>query len=275
MILSLSCRIAEEFQSKEVASMDLEALADITAAAGYDALCMRASQIGVHSSPEHVDAGRRIVFERSLGVSMVTGDFDTVYNNDKGPDALRKITPYLDLAEKLKAPLIRVALKKEDDIPWAQKAADEAVDRGISLVHQCHTLSLFETVIGIEDTLKRIGRENFGLIFEPANLEICGEAYGMETFKRLHTWIFNVYLQNQRLREDGEFTLQTWCRGLVSLDLLPVHEAGGIDFERVFEGLNAVGYDQTITIHQSGTPGEREADTVSKTADYVRSRFLS
>ena len=127
-----------------------------------------------------------------LPVTMVTGNFDIVYNNENGPDALRNITPFLDLAGWLKAPLIRVALKAEADIPEAQRAADEAMERGITLVHQCHTLSLFETIESCETTAKRINRSNFGIIFEPANLEICGQPYMGEAVDRLRPWIKNV-----------------------------------------------------------------------------------
>ena len=56
MQLSLSVRIAEEFLSKEKASMPLDELAALAKRCGYGALCMRASQVGVHSSPEAVES---------------------------------------------------------------------------------------------------------------------------------------------------------------------------------------------------------------------------
>ena len=73
-----------------------------------------------------------------IGVSMVTGDFDIPPNNDNAPQALRHITPYLDLAASLGSDLIRIAMKKEDDIAWAQRASDEARERHIRLAHQSH-----------------------------------------------------------------------------------------------------------------------------------------
>ncbi|MBI4659393.1 MAG: sugar phosphate isomerase/epimerase [Verrucomicrobia bacterium] len=267
--LSLSVRIAEEFHSKEKASMTLEALADLAVAAGYRALCMRASQVGVQSSPEAVANAAGTLATRGLSVSMVTGDFAIVYNNDQGPDCLRRIGPYLDLAAALRAPLIRVALKKEEDISWAQRAADEAAARGLKLVHQCHTQSLFETVDGIERTLRQIGRPNFGLIYEPANLELCGQEYGPKTIERLAPWIFNVYLQNQVLKPDGKTTLKTWCRGPVPLDLIPIHAPGGIDFGLVFRGLAEIKYRGPVTVHQAGGAGESPREAAKATADFL------
>lgn len=270
MQLSLSVRIAEEFLSKEKARHRLDELAQIARDAGYDALCMRASQVGVQSTADEQQQAAATIRGAGLSVAMVTGDFDTVYNNDAGPNGLRKIGPFLDLASTLGAPLIRVALKTEDDITAAQQAADEAAARDIKLVHQCHTQSLFETLEGIESSLEKIDRPNFGLIYEPANLELCGQSYGPQSIARLAPWIFNVYLQNHVLKPDGNVTLHTWCRGDVSFDLIPIHQPGGIDFPRVFSGLAAIGYKGPVTAHQSGLPHEPTEVTAAATAKYLR-----
>jgi len=271
MQLSLSTRIAEGFLSKEVPTMPLVELCRAAVDAGYEATCMRASQVGVRSSTEAVQTARRTLDAHGLPVTMVTGDFDIVYNNDDGPNCLRNITPYLDLAERLGAPLLRVCIKQEEDLAFAQSAADEAAERGLKLAHQCHADSLFETVDQIEANLKWIGRENFGLIFEAGNLDECGQPYGPDTIKRLAPWIFNVYIQNQRCHPDGAVTLQTRCRGPVSLDILPVQEPGGIDFAAVFDGLHRVGYDGVITVHQSApTEGGSSAVAARDAAEFLQ-----
>jgi sugar phosphate isomerase/epimerase len=270
MKLSLSVRIAEEFQSKERARLRLEELTALARDAGYDALCQRASQVGVHSSAEAQRQAAAQIHACGLSVTMVTGDFDIVYNNEAGPSCLRNIGPYLDLAETLGAPLIRVAMKTEEDIAWAQRAANEAAARGIMLAHQCHTQSLFETVEGIETTLRRIDRPNFGLIYEPANLELCGQDYGPATIERLAPWMCNVYLQNQELKPDGNLTIKTWCRGPVPFDLIPIHAGRGIDFAGIFRGLAANGYRGPVTAHQSGLPDEPTEKIARATAEYLR-----
>ena len=183
MELSLSVRVAESFSNKRVVDIALPDLAGIARRAGYAALCMRASVVGVRSAPETVASARVLLRREGLAVSMVTGDFAVPENGDDGPGCLRKITPHLDLAQALGCDLIRVCIKTEADIPFAQKSADEAADRNIRLAHQSHTLSLFETVEGSLDVLRRIGRSNFGLIYEPANLALCGEDYGPR-----HAW---------------------------------------------------------------------------------------
>ena len=42
-----------------------------------------------------------------------------------------------------------------------------------------------ETVERIVDTLQKIDRSNFGLIYEPANLQLCGQDYGYQTTKSI------------------------------------------------------------------------------------------
>lgn len=250
--------------------MDLEMVCGLSKEAGYEAICMRGSQIRVDSGKEAISAACATLERHGMPVSMVTGDFATVYNNAQGPESLRTITPHLDLAEALKTTLIRVAVKHADDIPFAQRAADEANDRGLTLVHQCHTQSLFETVEGIETTLKAIDRKNFRLIYEPANLELCGQDYGVESVRRLAPWIANVYLQNQLLKPDGKVTLDPWCRGPVPFDIIPIEQVGGVSFEQVFEGLHAVGYDGLITVHQSAPEIGEPLEAACATASYLR-----
>ena len=271
MKLSLSVRVAEKFHAKREASMALEGLADLALEHGYKAVCMRASQLGVHTSLEEVARQQRQLRQRGLAVSMVTGDFPIPENSDAGPLALRNITPYLDLAQALEADLLRIAMKKEDDIEWAQRAADEAGERGMKLAHQSHTRSLFERVEDSLQVVRRVDRDNFGLIYEPANLELCGEDYGAETIRRFAPHLFNVYLQNHLIKDDGANNLSTWSRGEVAFDQIPMWQAGGIDFAAIFAALEEIGYAGYVTIHQAfaGLAGPQEA--VAKSASYLRS----
>ena len=271
MELSLSVRVAESFSNKRVVDIPLSTLAGIARKAGYGALCMRASVVGVRSTPETVESARTLLSRERLAVSMVTGDFAVPENGEEGPGCLRNITPHLDLAQALGCDLIRVCIKTEADIPFARKSADEAADRNIRLAHQSHTLSLFETVEGSLDVLGRIGRSNFGLIYEPANLALCGEDYGPDTLRRFRPYLFNVYLQNHAPHPDGDRPMTTWANGTVMSILHPLDAAEGIDFGGVFEGLHAISYSGYVTVHQAFggrlTPGE----AATRSSDYLKS----
>ncbi|MSS73129.1 MAG: sugar phosphate isomerase/epimerase [Candidatus Latescibacteria bacterium] len=251
MELSLSVRVVESFSDKTRATMGFEELVRLAQEIGYSAVCMRASQAGAHTPPERLREMRGTLDGLGLAASMVTGDFAIPQNNERGPEALRNITPHLDVAEAFGATLIRICMKQAEDIAFAQQAADEARERGIRLAHQCHTASLFETVEGALETLRRVGRPNFGLIYEPANLDLCGQDYGPETLRQFAPYLFNVYVQNHRRHAGGQAAVQTWVGGEVRFDQIRLQDEGGIDFPRAFEGLRAVGYDGYVTVHQA------------------------
>ena len=248
--LSLSVRIVEA-ACKTKLNLPFEDLVSIAADTGYDAVCMRASASGVQTPLDELRRMREIVETKGLHVSMVTADFDVPLNNANGPNSLRDIGPSLDVAEALGCNLIRVCLKKDDDIPYARESAKRAADRGIRLAHQCHTTSIFEQVKQILTNLEAIGQPNFGLIYEPANLMLCGEDYGPATLARLAPHIMNVYIQNHRLDTEGPVTLPTYCRGNIHFHHLPIWEDGGVDTATVFEGLKEIVWAGLFTIHQA------------------------
>ena len=269
MKLSLSVRVAESFSNKRESTIPIGDLARIAAGAGYDALCMRASVVGVHSAAGAAARVRRAVAEHGLAISMVTADFAVPENSAEGPNSLRRITPSLDLAEALGTDLIRICMKTEEDIVQAQRAADEARERDIRLAHQSHTRSLFETVEGSVAVLKAVGRSNFGIIYEPANLALCGQEYGEATLRAFQPWLFNVYMQNHTPEPDGLQPMETWTRGEVMSTLRPLDAPGGIDFAAIFDGLKAIGYDGCVTMHQAFGGDMTPEEATRRTAAFL------
>jgi sugar phosphate isomerase/epimerase len=201
---------------------------------------------------------------------MVTGDFAVPSNNEEGPLCLRNITPYLDLAEAFGADLIRICMKKDEDIVFAQKASDEARERSIRLAHQSHCASLFETVDGSLRVLTQVGRPNFGIIYEPANWLIAEENYGRETIRKLKPYLFNVYIQNHRLTPDGTAQVETWKRGKVPLEHIGVWEPGGVQVAEMFAGLYEVGYDAYVTVHQAFGDVMPVEEAVRRSYEYLK-----
>lgn len=260
MKFSLSVRVAEA-PCKTKLNIPFRDLVQLARELGYAAVCMRASAAGVQTPRDELESMRRDVEEAGLVVSMVTADFDVPLNNERGPDSLRNIGPSLDVAEALGCDLIRVCLKTDDDIPHAQQAADLAAKRNIRLAHQCHTTTLFEQVEQSLETLEKIGRLNLGLIYEPANLMLCGQPYGEETLRRFRPHLTNVYVQNHVIEPDGPVEFETWCLGVRRLRPIPLWEEGGVRFDDVFRGLKAIEYDGYVTVHQAFAElmGPREA----------------
>jgi sugar phosphate isomerase/epimerase len=269
MKLSLSVRIAEA-ACKSRLNVPFRDLVQLAAERGYRAVCMRASAGGIGTPRSELERMRAEIERAGLSVSMVTADCDVPLNNDRGPDSLRRIGPSLDVAEVLGGTLIRVCLKTESDIEPARRAAEEAGQRGIRLAHQCHTTTLFETIDRSLEVLGQIGTANFGLIYEPANLMLCGQPYGLEALQRLRPHLMNVYVQNHRLDPAGPVALETWCLGERRFHHIPIWEPGGVDFPAVAAALQDVGYTGFVTVHQAYAElmGPREA--VVQTAKYLR-----
>lgn len=270
MKLSLSVRIAEA-PCKTKLNVPFRDLVQLAAELGYGAICMRASAGGIATPRVELERMRSEVEQAGLRVSMVTADSDVPLNNEHGPDSLKNIGPSLDVAAALGCDLIRVCLKTEADIEHARRAADAAADRNIRLAHQCHTTTLFETVDRSLEVLDRIGRSNFGLIYEPANLMLCGEPYGLETLRRFRPHLMNVYVQNHRVDPAGPVELETWCLGVRRFHHIPIWESGGVDFPAVIAALREIGYDGSITIHQAYAELMGPRDAAVQTAAYLRS----
>ena len=270
MKLSLSVRVAEA-ACKTRLNVPFPELVALARVHGYHAVCLRASAGGVQTDGGRLEAMRDEAREAGLFVSMVTADFDVPLNNDRGPDSLQEIGPSLDVAEAFGCDLIRVCLKTESDIARAREAADRAADRGIRLAHQCHTTSLFEQVGPMVKVLEAIDRSNFGLIYEPANLMLCGEDYGPATLETIAPWLVNVYVQNHVLDDLGPVSLETWCLGERRFRHIPLWETGGVDFETVFEGLERIGYDGCVTVHQAYAELMGPEDAAVQSARYLRS----
>lgn len=272
MRLSLSLRIAETMAVKDRGLLPFEDLVQIAVQAGYSAICMRASQASIDTPRERLNEMRRRLDAAGLAVSMVTGTVALAANTPDATEALRNITPHLDLADALGAKLVRIMVQREEDIPWVQRAADEARERGITLAHQTHTATLFETVDECLEMLRRIDRPNVGITYEPANLLAVGDDYGPAALHRLAPHLVNVYLQNYRFNPEG-MLLRTQ-RGTVRIETIPLDAPGGVDFARVFEGLHAIGYRGYVTVHQTAVEGVPIPEAAHRYAQFLR-RFLA
>ena len=270
MKLSLSVRIAEA-ACKTKLNVPFGELVQLAAEVGYHTLCMRASAGGVQTPRDELNAMREDVERGGLTVSMVTADFDVPLNNADGPNSLRNIGPSLDVADALGCDLIRVCMKTTADVEHARRAADLAAERGIRLAHQCHATTLFEQVDRSLEVLEQIARPNFGLIYEPANLMLCGQEYGVETLRKLKPYLMNVYIQNHALDSQGPVELETWCLGMRRFHHIPIWETGGVVCGDVMEGLRAIHHEDCFTVHQAYAELMAPREAAVESARYLRS----
>jgi sugar phosphate isomerase/epimerase len=262
--------VAEAPRRKDLALMALPELASVARQAGYRGVSMRASQVGLQSTPAEIAAARATLDAAGLAVSMVTANYDVPANNERAGVSLREIGRHLDVAQALGCDLVRVGMKALTDIPRARRACDEAAERGMRIAHQLHVCTLFEQVEMSLRVVREVGRPNFGLVYEPSNLLVCGEDYGEATIRAIAPHLFNVYLQNIAPRAGAPNTIETWVNGPIAYDLVPFGDPRGIDFPKVFAALAAVGYGGWVTVHHNVANGTDIAAGSREIADFLR-----
>lgn len=265
MTLSLSCRVAET-RNNAPSPMKYEDFLAMTKSAGFAAICLRASQAGIYTPLDRLYEVARLTREAGLQISMVTPDFPVPANTAAAADCLRHITPYLDVAAIMGAPMIRIGMKKEEDIPWARRASDEARERKIQLVHHNELNTLFATVEDSIKTLKAVSRRNFGYIHDECQLMVNTKGYRPEEMgeriKRLSPWLWNVYVKNQNKSQTG-----CVCAGGPEI---PLADPNGVDFGRMFDALRAIGYDGFMTVHSQSTSMGTPPEAARATYEFLK-----
>ena len=270
MLTSLSVRIGESPRDKTKLAVPVETILEKAAEAGFRGISVRASAVNTESSYAQVQAFKSALDRVALSASMVTGNLALAQNSAQARDVLTDISPHLELAERLGATLVRVMLHTPEDIQAAQRAADEARERGVTLVQQCHWGSLAETVEQAVELARQVDRDNFGITLEPANLAACGSDYGMRAVQQLAPYLRNVYFQNIRLDGAGPVNFPTRARGDVGVRFVPVAADDGLDVADMLAGLQAVDYQGWFTIHQPLLPGQALDAAIHEAASFLR-----
>ena len=267
---SLSVRCAESPKRKDVSSIPFEQLVAYAAGAGFRALCLRASVVGVDSPRSKVVKIRSILDQYALQVSMVTGDTALASNNDEATRAIQHIEPYLQLASELGAAAVRVMAHRSSDIDALRRSADLASTYGLTLLHQTHWGSLCETVQDSVALVQAVDRENFGITLDPGNLLACtGEALP-SNLSELASVLGNVYFQNLRLDPSSAISFPSLRRGVVGVRYVALNDRSGIDVAALTRWLRNVGYNGWFTIHQPLRDRQEVREAIDEAARVVR-----
>jgi sugar phosphate isomerase/epimerase len=298
--LSLSGRISEPIG--EVANLKpliYDEFLHIARTTGYDAVCIRPLQCNISTPLDEMVEMARKTRAAGLQVSMVTCDGDQPPNNDCSPFALLNMAPRLRMAEIFGTKLIRCQIKRPEQLGWAQRACDEATERGIWIVHLSHPATLFSNPEDAIDCLKKINRPNFGLVYEPVNWMNTPQGYGRDVIKSVAPWLVNVYAQNQKVRPPGtpldmtpnmaavpqatvESCVLAGRAGVVhqqgpsgsgsggAANNLGLWEPGGINFDTVFRGLHEIGYTGYFTVHSRTSQANTPIDLATKTFTFLK-----
>ncbi len=211
---------------------------------GYRAVELRAGQLNADTPDDEVAE-----IGRALSQSSVACAFCNCLV-EQTPDTLDDVRRMAEIARGLVSPYLRTGMS---DIGWMQRACDIADEYEVGLVVQIHTNTPLETVEGAMRVCSQIDRPNFGLTFEPANFVLAGRDYGADALRQLGDRLRNVTLQNLKPVEqtEGEGIIVHNDRGFTRC--LP-GDPDGVDFERVFSALKAVGYRGYATLIEPISP---------------------
>jgi len=264
MKLSLSCRIAELSNDKEKSFLPIEKLIKMAVNKGFKGISLRPSVVSTSTPKQNVLKIKDIFNLNKMFVSMITSNINLAKNDNDAANSLKNITPCLDLAEQLETSLVRIMIKHHDDIIFAKKALDEALERGIILTQQTHWGTLAETIDETLNLVKIIKRKNFGITYEPANLLACGSNSSLKGLEKLLPYVVNFYFQNIRLDKNGSHEFKTLGNGNVKVKYLPLNDKKGIDIYPLIDFLYKKKYDKWFTIHQPLREGQKVDEAIKE-----------
>ncbi len=267
MKISLSCRITEHSDNKEKSFMPINSLVELALKNGFEGISLRPSVISSNSSKKDIHEIKRLFNFHNMNISMITSNIHLAKNDNFASDNLRNIKPCLDLADHLGTNLVRIMVKSEDDIIYAQKALDEALERGITLSQQTHWGTLAETIDETLTLINKINRKNFGITFEPANLMACGSDYSINGLKKLLPYLVNFYFQNIIVDKNGSHEFKTNASGNLKVKYVPLNDSKGILVHPFIKFLNEVKYKGWFTIHQPLANNQTVEDAIKEASN--------
>lgn len=225
--------------------------------AGYDGVDLRASQLSPDSPPEALPEVKKAANAARLKVAILG-------LKSAGEQGLAALPKTLEMAKELGCKLLRVG----GDVAFLQKAADMAAARGIRLGTQMHTGGEFETVALAVETLAKVGRKNFGLITEPANSHMAGEAFTADNFRQIATSIFASNIQSLVVVPPDQTPTKLKLRNgkEIGYKRTPLAENKDMMPAEYFAVLRAVGFNGWVNMLE---PHPGEQDLLAFAKDYL------
>lgn len=222
MKLYLSGRIIEKLDSRP----GLEEFVALAAETGYDGVGLRAWQMPQPGEPGQIDRMKRLFDEAGLGVCSITTN-------------LSGLAGALPAARALGTGVVQM---------WGDLAEAAALlDADMRVGPQMHTGGEFETVASAARALEKLDSPRVGVIVEPANLMLTGQAWSDELFVPLAGRIIGCNIQSIAVGQ-GSGTLNLRDGATVRFERLRYADNDQADFAGYFAALRAVGYDGYVDV---------------------------
>jgi sugar phosphate isomerase/epimerase len=182
-------------------------------------------------------------------------------------DSLAALAKVADAAGRLSCDIIRIS----GSIEMMQKAADLVAGRGMRVCSQIHTGGEYETIASTKETLQAIGRDNFGVIAEPANLLLAGQPSTGDAFTEIIDSVFGVNIQSIILvGADKGSALKLRDGTEVHFARVPLGENTQMDTQGFFAGLKELNFSGFVNVLEPFDPDENAAQVAGHAAEVLR-----
>ena len=225
MRLSLSGRLVESGGGTIIAVREF---LDLAGACGYDAVDLRATQLGPETAEAELDALRKGLAENELAV------FEGAYRGTLDGEGAGAFSRFAGLIADVGGEGIRCG----GDLATLKRAAQIAAPHGVRVLYQMHTGGPFETIASAAEAVAEVGEANFGVMPEPANLLLAGQTFAEEMFEPLRGHIFGVHVQTIEVRPDAESSLRLADGTEVKYGRVTYEANTQIDFATFFAALS-------------------------------------
>lgn len=237
MKLSISGRLFEV--DYRYCELSIEELVTLAKDIGYQGVELRKTQVSPETPAKEVVRISQAVEKAGLEVTCVTARGIAL----KDSDSFDLFTRYVNLAEALGCRLIKTG----GEVVWLQRAADYAAEHRLTLAGNNHIGTPLEMVSSTLRHLRAIGRANYRLIYDPANLFMAQEDYGEDSVGKLADYICYVTVQFPKRVALGQSKELFQYRGFAYGQGLPGDE-GVPDFTGAFRALGQIGYDGWVSV---------------------------
>jgi sugar phosphate isomerase/epimerase len=262
MKLTLSGRIVETAQGSAISVTDFIRMARQT---GYDAIDLRYSQFGPDAPEALLKQIEQALDETGIEVALMNAGGIT---NEESLQALLKIAA---AARRLRCDAIRIS----GPVEMCRKAADAVAPKGIRLCSQIHTGGEYETVALTKETLAKVGRGNFGIIVEPANLMLASQPYDRAALSPIDGSVFGVNIQSLILvgPNDQGNALSLKDGTKVYYKRVPLGQNKQFNLDSFFAGLKGIGFGGFVNVLEPLDPAVESSIVARRTAETLRPKL--
>lgn len=246
MKMSLSGRL---FEARGGYTMTVEEFLRFARETGYEGVELRYPQMPVETPKARLaEVGRMLA---DLGLTWVFGTVEGIADERALERAIRTLENNVSCG----CQYTRFTIFKPEQVPMAQRFADEAARRGARLVMQLHSSTLPDNVPHTLETFAKLARPNVRLAFEPNHLLFDGDTDYIGAVPKLARLISLVSIQNFKPAPAGapdselvKVGPRTFVRALPG-------DPGGIDFPGLAKALDAIGFTGFATVMCDAYPG--------------------